>query len=221
MITHENGLITKKAAEVLNDLAHELEETFESVQVHRTRTEMEVSVLNEIQHPTPASKYWQALREQNAMLQGVTLLSFDYREAMVRADILLQKLTDEKDELKCKLLKIKWERKLYLIKDMKRAAKAKIREIKDWSEIKTREARSMTDAELQDVGNHQLVSYTRRWVNQVVEGGLNGSTAERNNLLGQLKSGIKMCESKGMLVSLLSDYEPDIRKKLITMAREA
>jgi hypothetical protein len=37
-----------------------------------------------------------------------------------------------------------------------------------WSEIKQREAEKMTQIELDDVDNHQLLSYTGRFINQML-----------------------------------------------------
>ena len=46
----------------------------------RTETEMRISVLNDLKHPTPGAKYWQAVREQNVFFEQMIFLSFDYRE---------------------------------------------------------------------------------------------------------------------------------------------
>lgn len=202
-----SNILDQKSFNELESLSNELKATFESVQIHRTRTEMEVSVLNELKHPTPASKYWQSVREQNAMAHGVALLSFDYRTEKVRIKILEQSISKEKDDLKRELLQIKLERKQYILKDMERTAKARVREIKDWSEIKQREAQGMSDEELADVGNHQLISYTRRWINQAIEMGDTGSPSERHNLLGQLNSGINLCIKNGIIGKVLDGYD--------------
>ena len=206
------GMVCENELEVLKKLELELEHTFNSVQVHRTRTEMEISVLNDLKHPTPASKYWQALREQNAMLQGVTLLSFDYRMEKVRIKVLMGKYEVEPDELKREMIGIKIEKKEYQIKSMEQVAKNKIREIKEWSEIKKREAVNMSEEELADVDNHQLISYTRRWINQVIEMGNTGSPSERHNLIGQLNSAVDKCREKGVLPKVLEVYGSDVRK---------
>jgi len=218
---NEIAMLCSKDVEALRALANEIEKTFHMVQVHRTRTEMEVSVLNDLKHPTPASKYWQAVREQNGMAQGVAMMSFDYRAIVVKIKILHRRLSEESDDLKRELLQIKIDRKEYQLKDMARAAKAKVREIRDWSAIKEREAKNMLPWELEDVDNHQLVSYTRRWVNQTLEMGGGGSPSERQNLIGQLKAGMHRCEEKGMLLTALSVYDPETRVNLINMSKEA
>lgn len=201
------GMLDLESVRSLEKLEKELEHTFNNVQVHRTRTEMEVSVLDNLKHPTPASKYWQAMREQNVMLTGVSLLSFDYRTEVIRIKLLERKLFTEKDELKRELIKIKIDKKNFLINDIKRTAKNKIREIKEWSEIKIREADKMTEEELDNVDNHQLVSYTQRWINQIIVMGENGSPAERQNLLGQFESGINLCQKRKLTKEVLKPYK--------------
>lgn len=211
----KSDMLSEEAAEVLSKLSVELEETFNSVQVHRTRTEMEVSVLNDLKHPTPASKYWQSVREQSVMLNGVTMLSFDYRIKKIRVKMLNRKIYETSDLLKKELLQVKLARMLYVLKDMRRAAKARIREIKDWSEIKARESKSMSQEELADVGNHQLISYTKRWINQTIEMGADGSPSEKQNLLGQLRSGINLCIKKGLILEVLEEYDEPVKNQIL------
>ena len=60
----DTALATVRGASVLNAadaanldrLAPELRQTWETAQVFRTRTEMEMSVLNDLKHPTPDAK---------------------------------------------------------------------------------------------------------------------------------------------------------------------
>jgi len=214
-IIQESEILTQDIFNDLVGLAGELEHTFNSVQMHRTRTEMEVSVLNDLKHPTPASKYWQSVREQNSMFQGLTTLSFDYRMGKVKAKILKERIENEKHILKKELLQIKLEQKVFALKNMEQSAKARIREIKNWSEIKSREADKMTQIELDSVDNHQLISYTRRWINQIIEMGNSGSPAERQNLIGQLQAGIKLCDKKNVLGQVLTVYNKNIQDQVI------
>jgi len=54
-----------------------------------------------------------------------------------------------------------------------------------------------------DVNDHQLISYTQRWIQQMIAMGNNGSPPERWNLLGQLDKGIKMSVQKGVIEKVL------------------
>ena len=47
------------------ELTKELQRVFEVHQIWRTEPEMRYSVLDDVSYPTPASKYWQCVREQS------------------------------------------------------------------------------------------------------------------------------------------------------------
>ena len=62
-IITQSSILEQKDIDSISEMSDELKETFLKVQVFRTRTEMEVSVLNDTNFPTHASKYWQSVRE--------------------------------------------------------------------------------------------------------------------------------------------------------------
>ena len=67
--------------------------------------------------------------------------------------------------------------------------KDRIREIQAWHEIKENLKPEMKYDTI-NVDKHQLESYTKRWIQQAKIMGDSGSPGERQNLLGQLASGI-------------------------------
>lgn len=209
-----SNILTQDDIKSLDPLKNELKETFIKSQTFRTRTEMEISVLNDIKHPTAASKYWQATREQNVMFNELVMLSYEYRKNLIKIKMIERQLTQEKDELKRELLQIEIEKKMFIAKQQEKVAKDRIREVKAWSEIKVREAEQMAAEDLDDVDNHQLISYTRRWIRQSMVMGSNGSPAERQNLLGQLRSGISACIKKDILNKVLEGFPEDIKNKI-------
>ena len=211
---NQSTLLSKKDLDSLEELSGELQETFVKTQIHRTRTDMEVSVLNTIKFPTSSLKYWQAMREQNVMFTELVMLSFEYRKNLVEIKILKRDIENEHDDLKRELLQIELEKKTFIGKQQERVAKARIREIEDWSDIKEREAQQMSQEELADVDNSQLIGYTKRWINQSIMMGSNGSPSERQNLLGQLRSGILVCIEKGILNKVLEGLDPRIQKQI-------
>ena len=79
-IIQGSEILTKEDFDKLAPLSQELKENFKKSQVFRTRTEMEVSVLNELKFPTPTLKYWQSVREQNVMFNELVTLSYEYRK---------------------------------------------------------------------------------------------------------------------------------------------
>ena len=209
-----SDLLTSEDIGIISNLREELTDTLKKTQIHRTRTEMEVSVLNDVKHPTPASKYWQSLREQSVMTEELILLSFEYRKRIVEVKILERKFGKEEDELEKELLKVEIEKERYILSSQERVAKARIREIQDWSEIKTRELALMNGEDVEDADRHQLISYTKRWIQQSILMGNSGSPAERQNLLGQLRSGIKTCIRLGLLDMVLDGFEKEIQDEI-------
>jgi hypothetical protein len=195
-------------------LKAELEDNFNKTQVFRTRTEMEVSVLNDIKFPTPASKYWQAVREQNVMFTELVMLSFEYRKVLVEIRMLKRDLDVEEDPLRKELLQIELDRHGFIQKQMIRTAKARLKEILNWSDIKLRESKSMSEEELAEVGNSQLVGYVKRWIGQSMIMGVDGSPSERQNLLGQLRSGITAAHKTGILDKVLEGFPKEVKNKI-------
>lgn len=207
-------ILTTDELKSLEPLKQELKETFVKSQLFRTRTEMEVSVLNDLKFPTPTLKYWQATREQNTMFQELVFLSYEYRKNIIEIQILRRKMDTEKDILEKQLLQIEIEKKRFVSKTQERTAKDRIRELKAWSEIKIREAGMMTKSDLTEVDNGQLIGYTKRWIQQSIVMGQNGSPAERQNLIGQLRSSIQLCIKKNILSEVLKDFTREIQAKI-------
>jgi hypothetical protein len=198
-IIEGSSILTGDEFTKLAALKTELQETFRNVQVFRTRTEMEASILNDLKFPTPDSKYWQSVREQNVMFTELVSLSYEYRKNQVEIKKLIRDMPE--DELDAELQKIEIERRLFIATNQERTAKDRIREIQDWHEIKERLIPDMLCGQT-DADKHQLLSYTIRWLQQL--SGLNANTAiaERNNLVGQADKGLKLCRQHGLMKQL-------------------
>lgn len=117
-------------------LAGELRQTWETVQIFRTRTEMEYSVLDDLHHPTPDAKYWQCQREQNVMFSELVGMSYEYRKNDVELRMKRRELDAEQDELARELIQIEIERREFAAANLRRMAADRMREIQDWHEIK-------------------------------------------------------------------------------------
>ncbi len=55
------AVLNAEDQKVYDNLLDECRDSWRKRQVFRTETEMRLSVLNDGKHPTPASKYWQAV----------------------------------------------------------------------------------------------------------------------------------------------------------------
>ena len=78
------NVLKTEDAQTIIALKEELTDNWTKKQIFRTETEMRISVLNDGKHPTPASKYWQSVREQSAHFDGMMGLSFELRRNEVK-----------------------------------------------------------------------------------------------------------------------------------------
>ncbi len=209
---YNSGILSDDLMEQLELIKDDCVHSLKNAQIFRTRTEMEISVLNDVKFPTHASKYWQVIREQSVMIEELVKLSFEYQRNQIRLQILERDIQKIDDELEKQLKFIDIDEMKFAIANQEMVAADRIREIINWNEIKLREADELSQNELENPNNHQLISYVRRWVKQMMTMGNSGSPSERNNLYGQLISGLQLCDSVGLLGETLAVFDPDVRK---------
>lgn len=186
----------------LSTVSEELKDTLTKRQVFRTETEMIVSVLNDIQHPTNASKYWQSVREQAVMFENLVNTGFDYRRNELKIKRLLSKIKTLNDEFDIEEANIELDECVFKQTSLKLIAKDRMREIKLWSKIKKELDNGSFDTT--DVNTHQLVSLAQRFILQTANAPRDMPVAEANNLKGQLISTVKELERQGLLNEVLS-----------------
>jgi hypothetical protein len=179
----DSGLLTADEISVLTKLEAELTRTFETAQVFRTHTEMLVSVLNDVKHPTPDSKYWQAVREQDVMFNELMMLLFEYRKTKIEIATQQRQLSIETNDLKQALLSNDIERLEYVSASMRRVAHNRMREIGLWSEIKA-ELEPMLKYGIDDVDAHQLEAMRQRFAAEATLVTSNTPPADARNILG-------------------------------------
>lgn len=155
------------AKEVLR-LKEELADNWNKKQIFRTETEMRISVLNDINHPTPASKYWQSVREMSAHFDALMNLSFDMRKADVERLRLERKMKEAElkgDNLEIMEVQIDLDQNLYGKACMEQVAHDRVREIQTWSKIKA----ELNDGSFDDreVNTHQAEGLLLRLENRV------------------------------------------------------
>jgi len=160
----------------ISKLTNELQRVFEVHQLWRTETEIRFSVLNDVSFPTPASKYWQSIREQNVFWENLVQLSCDYQK--IQGELELAEI--EFDEIKGSskksnaLRKIKdseIKQKQFGLMNMRLQAHDRVREIKMWEKIKD-ELLKKGDFDINDVNKHQMDSYAKRWEKEMNVGRL-------------------------------------------------
>ena len=178
-------------------MVEELRDTWTKKQIFRTETEMRFSVLNDMKYPTPASKYWQCVREQNVYLENLMTLSFEYRRNEVKIKRLEKKLLTEEDALKKELYQIDIDEKNFSKASMQLTARDRMREIKLWSKLKKEADDGTFDKE--DVNTHQLESYHKIMINRKDTLTPGSSQPEVFNVLGQLQTIERVKKERGQI----------------------
>ena len=204
-------MLPEKQNFFLSELKEELQDTIQKVQKYRTETEMRVSVLNDASHPTPASKYWQCVREQNVFLENLMALSFDCRRNEVKLKRLEQKLEKEEDPIKRELYQIDIDEKRYGLANIQLVARDRMREIKLWSTLK----KEFNDGSFddKDVNRHQLDSYHLVMKNKAETLTSGSSQPEVFNVLGQLQTIERVKKSGEMIYNKKEQLTNDLGSK--------
>ena len=195
------SVLKEKDAKSIVALKEELTDTWTKKQIFRTETEMRISVLNDGKHPTQASKYWQSVREQNAMFEALMGLSFDLRKSDVKRLKLerkMQKAISDGDDLKQMEIQIDLDENLYGKANMEQTAHDRVRELNTWSKIK----HELKDGSFDDknVNSHQAESYKLALTNRVNSLGPNAGPAEVVNAVGPLKTIERLKTQDGKLL---------------------
>ena len=179
-------MLKKEHNKFLKELKTELEDTHNKAQLYRTETEMRYSVLNDGRFPTKASKYWQAVREQNVFYTNLRLEAYQYRKLLVEIKKLERSIAKETDELELELLQIELEEKMWDKEERERMGADRVREIEHWSRIK----KELDDGtfDTQNVNTHQKESLKLQLQERAKNLTPGSSQGEMINVIGPLKT---------------------------------
>jgi hypothetical protein len=189
------------AKEVLR-LKEELADNWNKKQIFRTETEMRISVLNDVSHPTPASKYWQSVREMSAHFDALMNLSFDMRKADVERLRLERKMKEAElkgDNLDIMETQIELDQNLYNKACMEQVAHDRVREIQTWSKIKS----ELNDGTFDDqnVNTHQAEGLLLRLENRVRAITPSTDSTEVLNAVGPYETALKLRKQDNTLLT--------------------
>lgn len=188
-LKHILAVLKPNDAQEILKLKEELADNWNKKQIFRTETEMRVGVLNDGKFPTPASKYWQSVREMSAHFDALMALSFDMRRANVERLKLEKKMKEaieSSDELEIMSLQIDLDENLYSKACMEQVAHDRVREIQTWSKIKTELDDNTFDT--QQVNTHQAESLHHRLAFRAQSLNQNSDPTEISNVMGQLQT---------------------------------
>jgi len=179
----------------LAELSDELEETYKKRQVWRTQTEMMFSVLDDSKYPTPASKYWQCVREQSVFYEQLVLLSFKHRKNNIAILELEEQLEgDDLNKYERMNLEVDMDSAIWAREGLQIEAKDRMRELELWSKIKTALVEGNPEFDTEDVNVHQAESYLQRLENRKASLTAGSGSAEVINVLGPLNTLRRLCD---------------------------
>lgn len=188
-LKHILAVLKPNDAQEILRLKDELSDNWNKKQIFRTETEMRVSVLNDGKFPTPAAKYWQAVREMSAHFDAMMNLSFDMRRSEVERLKLEKKMKEAQesgDKLEIMSVQIDLDQNLYNKACMEQVAHDRVREIKTWSKLKTELDDGTFDT--QEVNTHQAVSLHHRLAYRASALNEHSDPTEVANVMGQLQT---------------------------------
>lgn len=155
----------------------EFQERFIKRSFFRSKFEMEYAVLSNSEHPTPDSKYWQAIGEQAVHVQEVLSLDFEYKKTMADIEYTQAQIEDleyqlnqdfehdfdrKKIEAKLKKKCIQLKEKEFSLVLQKKTAKERIKEIKNWTDI-IKELEPQVKYGFDDFEKHHAERYIMRY----------------------------------------------------------
>lgn len=206
-----DSLLTAEDSATLYGMGDSIAHAMRVRQIHRTETEMRISVLDAIHYPTPASRYFQAVREQCVMVGEMTRLFFDMRKANLarkRAQAVIEDPNAsafDKEEAQITVDEFDLNEQFRKLEAADRA-----REIRLWETIKNEQIETDPTFDRDNVDSHQLVSYTVRFILRAQISDASKMTGgELDNLLGQLRAGVALAQKRGVMPTVLSQLSPD------------
>jgi len=195
----------------LEALAPELQHAFCTRTIFRTPTEARFSVLNDLKHPTNASKYHQAKLEQAVMFDNLIKLSFAFRRTRIDladARARLKKATGHQKER----MQVDVDELRYRLICMQKEAQERLRELEMWSEIK---ASLEGDFDRDNTDTDELVALARRYMLEL-------PVAQRSiadvggavNVIAQAMSLMAECKRRNLnLLDQGQDAQPNLEER--------
>jgi len=143
----------------------------------RSDFEMRYGVLSNNEHPTPDSKYWQAIGEQAVHVQEFISIGYEYKKLLADIEYTQAQIEDfeyqlsndfehnferKKIEAKLKKKQVQLQEKQFGLVLQRKTAKERIKEIKNWDKI-IDELKPQVKHGLDDFEKHHAERYMMRY----------------------------------------------------------
>ncbi len=221
-VLRNTELIKSEDFEFLYDHIDQYEKRFKTRGLFRSKTEMIAGVLNDSEHPTVDSKYWQAIGEQNVHLTELITLSYEAKKLeadneLLEAEIeeLVEKIENlkncakiisaKKSEAKLKKKRIELAQSQFNMTQQRKIAQERLREIKTWEGIIEELEKNLEFGD-EDFEKHHAKRYLLRYQQRMENLQLMDPEA-RESVLTNYKAFVKHNMTDGQVLPVCFDGE--------------
>lgn len=194
----DSEVLSSEDLEELKALMPELQHALYTRTIWRTEVEARYSVLNDIDHPTPASKFHQSKLEMAVFTENLIHLSFAYRRKLVELEETEDKLRSTQ-KFERRKLEIDRDEQLWMLEIMRIEAKHRLRELQMWHKIKAELTSGGEKFDLDDKNTDQLIALTKRYCQEFpIAIRSRQDTAANRNIIAHTVTLVAECDRRGI-----------------------
>lgn len=209
----ENTLFNPEQTQKLTNARQNIENAVKTVTMHRTPTLLRASVLNDVLHPTPDSKYWQLVNEMVAHSTGLADTLFQIEEKQIDIDEAKFKLKSETDIFEKRRLELEIKKNEYGLVMLQKAAFARIEELNNQS-VMMEELKPQCKFGTEDQNAHQLSAFAMSWTSEVCNITDSTSVDDRRNITSRWLTLMNMLAGMGQYENFIRSLPPENINKL-------
>jgi len=178
------NLVKPEDIEFMCEHADKFQEWFAKRSFFRSEFEMRYGVLSESEHPTPDSKYWQAIGEASVHIEEFTNLGFHSKKLLADIELIKIQIEEMEYKLECNDFINDFERRKIIVKldkkntelqekqfgliQQRKTAKERMKEIRNWEKI-IAELEPQVKHGLDDWEAHHPERYMKRYGQRLLQ----------------------------------------------------
>jgi len=202
----------KKLSLAKNNIEHSMKHVI----MHRTKTLLRTSVLNDLDHPTPDSKYWQLSMEMYAHSTALADNLFEIESKQIDLDEAEEKLKTEKNNYTIRRLELEIKKIMFQIAILQKEVHERILELDNQSTA-MEELKQYMNYSQDDMNEHQVQTYAIAWTNEVCNITDGTDSDSRKNKISRWITMMNLLESCGTLNEFYNSLSNEQRQKLIEL----
>jgi len=193
-----------------------ISEAFRTVTMWRTPALLRMSVLNDVAHPTPDSKYWQLVNEMYTHSTGLANLLFDIEEKQLELEEVEHQIGVETDRFAIRKLDVKRRRIEFELMNMQKVARARVEELSTQNAA-MEEIKPLMKYGTESPEGHQLESFALSWTSEVCEINEHTDVDSRRNIISRWLTCMNVLETIGQRDKFIKSLPESQRKKLVEL----